>query len=154
MSISVEIREQSPLRLLVKAATCSHAEIGRAFGNALSQVRSCLSKSLAKVKSAPMAVYLNWRESDCDMAVGCEVDGHVELTEGCEWLDVPGGLHACATHLGPYETLRETHSAIRAWCTAEKMKLSGPCWESYPISPESEPDSSKWRTEVCYPVET
>lgn len=79
MTISVEIRDQQPLRFLVKKTTCRHTEIGRAFGSALGEVRDSLAKGPAKVKPAPVAVYLNWRESDCDMAVGCAVEGPVEL---------------------------------------------------------------------------
>jgi effector-binding domain-containing protein len=103
--------------------------------------------------SMPVAVYLNWRDTDCDMAVGCKIEGDVALTEGCQWLDVRGGPHAFASHFGHYNTLHETHAAIRNWCSANGMKISGPCWESYPNDPGSEPDSSKWQTNVYYPVE-
>jgi effector-binding domain-containing protein len=102
--------------------------------------------------SMPMAVYLNWRDSDCNIAVGCKVEGDVTLTNGCEFLDVPGGPHAFARHFGPYDTLHETHVAIRNWCAANGKRVSGPCWEAYPTDPGLEPDSSKWQTDVYYPV--
>lgn len=152
MSLSIEIRELPPQRLLVKKTTCKHQEIGSAFGIAIEAVGECFRKSGAQMKSMPVAVYLNWRQSDCDMAVGCKVAGDIELTGGCEWLDLPGGAHACAMHFGAYEMLHETHAAIRDWCASQELKISGPCWESYPIDPASEPDSLKWQTDVHYPV--
>jgi effector-binding domain-containing protein len=153
MTPAIEIREMPSQRLLVKKTTCAHKEIGLAFGTAIHAVAECFRRNGAGMMSAPMAVYLNWRDSDCDMAVGCQAEGNVQLSEGCEWLDVPGGTHARVTHLGPYETLHESHAAIRNWCAAKGIKMAGPCWESYPKGPISEPDSSKWQTDVNYPVE-
>jgi len=153
MTAAIEIREVAPQRLLVKKATCGHGEIGPAFGAAIQSVVQCFNASGAKMASVPMSVYLAWRDSDCDLAAGCVIDGNVTLRDGCEWLDVAGGSHAFASHFGPYSTLSGTHCAIRSWCNANGMKLSGPCWETYQTDPGEEPDSSKWQTDVYYPVE-
>lgn len=151
MTTPIEIREFPPQHLLVKKATCGHKEIGPAFSAAIGSVRDCVNGIEAKRASAPIAVYLDWRTSDCDMAVGFEIEGNV-TPEGCEWLNLPGGPHAVATHYGPYDALHETHFAIRNWCAANRKQLSGPCWESYPVDPRAEPDASKWQTDVHYPV--
>lgn len=152
MTTAITIREVPSQRLLVKKTTCGHTEIGPAFEAAFHSVTECLKASGAKMTSTPIAVYLQWRDSDCDMAVGGKAEGTVTLTGGCEWLDQPGGPHAFTTHYGPYETLTETHEAIRSWCAANGRNMVGPCWEAYPINPASEPDSSKWQTEVYYPL--
>ena len=152
MTTGIEVRDLPWQSLLVQKTTCGHQGIGPAFAAALHSVRECLRASGAKMASMSMAVYLNWREADCDMAVGCMVHGNVTLTQGCEWLDVPGGPHACASHIGPYTALHETHAAIQGWCAANNRKISGPCWEAYPTDPESQPDSSKWQTDVRYPI--
>lgn len=153
MTTAVEVRELPGQRLLVKKTTCGHQEIGPAFGKAIGAVGECLRESGAKMASMPIGVYLAWRDSDCDLAAGCQVEGDVKLAAGCEWLDLPGGPHAMASHFGPYDQLRETHAAIMNWCAAKGSKVTGPCWESYPTDPGSEPDSSKWQTDVHYPVQ-
>jgi AraC family transcriptional regulator len=153
MTTPIEIRHLPAQRLLVKKTTCAHKDIGPAFSAAIRSVSECVNTSKAKMASAPVAVYLNWRTADCDMAVGFQVGGNVTLAHDCEWLDLPGGQHAVATHFGPYDGLRETHEAIRNWCAAKNKQLSGPCWESYPVDPASEPDASKWQTDVHYPVQ-
>jgi effector-binding domain-containing protein len=152
MTTPIELRTLPARRLLVKRATCAHDGIGPAFGKAIHSVGECMRKSEAKMASMPMTVYLSWRESDCDMAAGCMVRGYVILTHDCEWLDVPGGRHATARHVGPFDTLHETHTAIRNWCAAGNLTICGPCWESYPVDPGTEPDSAKWQTDVHYPV--
>jgi effector-binding domain-containing protein len=104
--------------------------------------------------SEPIAFYLAWRESDCDIAVGCQVEGHVELTGGCEWSDLPAGPAACASHFGPYTSLKETHDAIHAWCRANGHQLTGLSWEAYPTDPGQEPDPAKWQTNVFYALKS
>jgi AraC family transcriptional regulator len=152
MTTAVEIRKTPAQRLLVKKVTCGHGEIGPTFGKTISSVGKCSGASGATMASMPMAVYLAWRESDCDMAVGCAVNGDVKLSEGCEWLDLPSGDTAFASHFGPYQGLKETHGAIMQWCRANGKKMSGPCWEAYPTDPGKEPDSSKWQTDIYYPI--
>jgi len=152
MTTAIEVRELPAQRLLVKKTTCGHKEIGPAFGKNIHFVGECFRASGAQMASMPMAVYLAWRDSDCDIAVGCKVEGTVTLTQGCEWLDLPAGPHAFASHFGPYDTLTETHQALMQWCAANDRKISGPCFETYPTDPGKEPDPTKWQTDVYYPV--
>jgi effector-binding domain-containing protein len=149
---AIELRDVPPQRLLVKKTTCAHSEIGPAFAAAIRSVGECLRGGRATMTSMPMSVYLSWRDSDCDMAARGQVDGNVTPGEDCEWFDLPGGPHAFASHLGPYDTLHETHAAIQNWCSSRGLKLTGPCWEAYATDPGVEPDSSKWQTDVHYPV--
>lgn len=152
MTTAIELREIQAQRLLVKKTTCGHTEISPAFGAAIHQVGECLRENGAALASMPIAVYLAWRDSDCDLAVGCQVTGDATPMGGCEWLDLPGGTHAFASHFGPYDKLNETHQALMAWCAANGKKISGPCFETYPIDPGTEPDPMKWQTDVYYPV--
>ena len=152
MTTGIEVREVAGRRLLVKKTTCGHKEIGPAFGKAIHQVGECMRASAGQMASMPMAVYVAWRDADCDVAAGCQVAGEVTLTNGCEWLDLAGGPHAFASHFGPYDTLGETHQAVMGWCAANGKKISGPCFEMYPTDPGLEPDSAKWQTDVYYPV--
>lgn len=152
MTTAIDVRELPQQRLLVKKTTCGHKEIGPAFGKAVHQVGECFRASGAKMASMPMAVYLAWRVTDCDLAAGCKVEGDVTLANGCEWLDLPAGPHAFASHFGPYDSLQETHQAVMKWCAANGKKMVGPCFEAYPTDPGLEPDMTKWQTDVYYPV--
>lgn len=152
MTSAIEIREVPEQKLLVKKTTCSQTAIGPAFQSAIHSVGECMRSSAAKMTSMPYAIYLDWRTDDCDMAAGCKVAGDVTLNNGCEWHTLPGGAHAFASHFGPYDQLKETHGAIMAWCKTNGKTMTGPCWEEYPVDPGSEPDSSKWQTDVYYPI--
>jgi effector-binding domain-containing protein len=41
----------------------------------------------------------------------------------------PSGKVASALHVGPYERMSETHSAILSWVAANSMTLAGKSWE-------------------------
>ena len=153
MTSAIEIRDVPEQRLLVKKTTCSQSAIGPAFQKAIHSVGGCIKSSDATMASMPYAVYLDWRAEDCDLAAGCKVDGAVTLNEGCEWLTLPAGPHAFASHFGPYAQLKETHDAILTWCKVNRKRMTGPCFEAYPVDPGLEPDTNKWQTDVYYPVE-
>ncbi len=152
MTSAIEIRDLPKQRLLAKKTTCLQSAIGPAFQKAIHSVGGCLKASGAKMISMPYSVYLAWRAEDCDLAAGCQVEGAVTLSDGCEWIILPAGAHAFASHFGPYDQLKETHDAIMAWCKANGRQMTGPCFEAYPVDPGTEPDPSKWQTDVYYPV--
>ena len=66
-----------------------------------------------------------------------QVDFAVEVTrffppwgEVCA-AETPAGRVASALHVGPYESMRETHDAIRCWALENHMSLAGKSWEIY-----------------------
>lgn len=59
---------------------------------------------------------------------------------------------AMLDYTGDYSTMEAGHAAIREWITVRGFELSGPPMEVY-ISPGGEiQDSSKWQTQICYPI--
>jgi effector-binding domain-containing protein len=55
-------------------------------------------------------------------------------------------------HVGPYDTIGEAHEFLDGWIHGQGMDHVGAPWEVYWTDPEEEPDSSKWRTEIGYPI--
>jgi len=67
-------------------------------------------------------------------------------------VELPGGMVAVGWHVGPYESLADTYHALMAWIGEQGRRVAGPMWEVYWTDPQSEPDPSRWRTEVIVPV--
>jgi len=152
VTTAIEVRDLPEQRLLVKKTRCDQTGIARAFGRAIGVVAGCIVSSGAKMASMPYGVYLEWGATDCELAAGFQVRGDVRLEGGVEWLTLAGGMHAFASHFGPYDQLKETHGAILEWCRTQGKKIIGPCWETYPVDPGAEPDPAKWQTDVFYRV--
>ena len=54
--------------------------------------------------------------------------------------------------MGAYDSLPQTWSALTAWMSAHGLEPAGAPWEVYVTDPGAEPDTSKWRTDIFFPV--
>ena len=85
--------------------------------------------------------------------VPMEVDFGVQVTRSFERAgevfatETPAGKVATALHVGPYERLGETHQAIHAWATANKIAFAGKSWEIYGDWTD---DPAKLETRIAY----
>ncbi len=66
--------------------------------------------------------------------------------------ELPACEAAVTLHTGPYEKLPDAYSALTEWIKENGKHEAGPPWEVYVTDPGGEPDSSKWQTEVVWPV--
>lgn len=104
------------------------------------------------ISGSPIARYLSIGEGpwtvDAVMPLGQAADAEGEMQAG----SLQAGPAAKAVHLGPYERLPSTYQAIEGWMKEHGHRPSGPPWEQYVTDPGEEPDPSKWRTDVYWPV--
>ncbi len=86
-------------------------------------------------------------EAGVPISEAAEVD-HDMLTAGT----LPGGDAAVAIHVGPYETLGDTHAVIDRWMSDNGVSPSGGPWEIYLTDPGEVPDPSDWQTKIVWPI--
>ena len=86
---------------------------------------------------------------ECGIPINAPLDGTDRVRPG----ELPGGIVATVIHKGPYEGLPQTWSALFEWLGAQGLKPGGAPWEVYLTDPGAEPDSSKWRTQIFFPVQ-
>ncbi len=56
-------------------------------------------------------------------------------------------------HIGPYETLSDTYEKMMPAIYAKGLTPLMPCYEIYMTDPGTEPDPSKWETQIVIPTE-
>ena len=85
---------------------------------------------------------------ECAMPVASLLEGagRVQASE------LPSGKVATVTHMGPYHELPHSWSALTEWMGQQGLQPAGAPWEVYVTDPGSEPDQSKWRTDIFFPV--
>jgi effector-binding domain-containing protein len=104
------------------------------------------------VAGAGRHVALYW-DGEINLDVGVELDTTFVSDGNVIPSATPGGLVASAIHLGPYQRLGETHTAIRQWCAEQGHQLAGPSWEIYGHWEEEwKRDAEKIRTDIFYLV--
>ena len=100
----------------------------------------------------PLTIYHamdgNTVELECAMPVASPLAGAGRIQAG----ELPCGTMASITHMGPYDDLPATWAALTEWMKSEGLEAGGAPWEVYVTDPGAEPDKSKWRTDIFFPV--
>ncbi len=126
------------------------------IGVMLEQNYGLISDYLAakKIEMAgyPYAVYYNW---DPDGIIRIRAAIPIAKTykgKGrIESFDLPATKAVMAKHMGGYDT-SVTHEAIMEYMEDFGIECADYIWEVYVTDPMTEPDESKWETDVYYPV--
>jgi len=100
----------------------------------------------------PFGRYPEWGETDCIVEGGVittsPLPSEGEIISGT----IGGGKVVCATHIGPYEGLREAWAGLWKYVEDNGLKSAGPVFEMYMNSPGEVPES-ELRTDMYWPVE-
>ena len=70
---------------------------------------------------------------------------------GARW-ELPAGRFAVALHAGPHRDVDRTYAALGTYAGAHGRDGAGPVRERYLADPLDTPDTTQWRTEVCWPL--
>lgn len=89
-------------------------------------------------------------ELECALPVASPIAG----TDRIRCSELPSGTMATVTHVGPYQKLSVTWSALMEWINSEGLEGAGIPWEVYVTDPRAEPDQSKWRTDIFFPIQS
>lgn len=84
-------------------------------------------------------------EAGVELLTPFTAEGDIVLSE------LPGGIAAATTHLGPYGGLGAAHLAVQEWVKANGHAFGSVCWEVYGHWQQAwDADPSQIRTEVFY----
>lgn len=67
-------------------------------------------------------------------------------------LVVPAAELAITVHRGPHTDIDVTYGSLGAYVSEHALTVEGPVREYYPIDARDTDDSSKWRTEIGWPI--
>ena len=74
------------------------------------------------------------------------------LAERVESLVIPAAELAIATHLGPHGDIDRTYGALGTYVTEHALSVEGRIREAYLVSEFETADSSRWQTEIGWPI--
>lgn len=135
------LREQVPMDALTEF-------FGRAFG----AVMAVAAAQGVQLVGPPFALYRGKPTQTVDVEAGFPIVGSFNDTAGLVATTLPETEAFEAIHVGPYDTLEKTYEVIQQRMTAQGLIPSDTMWEYYLNGPETEPDPSKWETQVVWPV--
>ncbi|MGE3961996.1 MAG: GyrI-like domain-containing protein [Dehalococcoidia bacterium] len=118
----------------------------------LGETYEAVQRSGVEPAGMPFLRTLAMDEDGMEIEVGWPVpapfagDGDVHASS------LPDGPAAVVSYFGPFDGVAGAYEALGAWCGQHGREVAGPPWETYYTDPEQEPDQSKWRTDVHFPL--
>lgn len=126
--------------------------IGELMGPLFGEVFGYIQQQGQQPAGMPFAIYHNMTENEVDFECGMPVEAAIEGQGRIVAGELPAGKVATVTHMGPYEDLQVTWEALTGWMESQGLQPAGAPWEVYFTDPGTEPDQSKWRTDIFFPV--
>ncbi|MCY3958921.1 MAG: GyrI-like domain-containing protein [Chloroflexi bacterium] len=152
MKLSFETKEIGAQPMLAIRATSTMDKLEELMGSLFGEVYGCIQESGAQPVGMPFSRYHSMDgatvDLECGMPVASPMDGKGRVEAG----ELPAGTVATVTHLGPYNNLPQSWSALTEWMGSQGLEPAGAPWEVYVTDPGAEPDQSKWRTDIFFPV--
>lgn len=132
--------------------TARMEELGKVMGPLFGEVFRHIQQHGQAPAGMPLAIYHSMDagavDLECAIPVRSPVAGAGRIASG----QLPACTAATVTHVGPYQELGKTWEALTAWLASEGFEPAGAPWEVYVTDPGAEPDQSKWRTDLFFPV--
>lgn len=152
MSLNFAIGEIESQPIVGIRATTTMEEIKQVIGALFGEVMEYLAGNGIAPAGMPFTIYHEMDAERLVMECGMPVASPVEGTERVRSGELPAGKVATVTHMGPYEQLGQTWSALMKWMEDEGLQPACAPWEVYVTDPGEEPDPSKWRTDIFFPI--
>ena len=152
MSLNFATREIDSQPIVGIRATTTMEAIKQVIGALFGEVMEYLNGNGLAPAGMPFTIYHEMDAERLEMECGMPVASAVEGTERVRPGELPAGKVATVTHMGPYEQLGQTWSALMKWMEEEGLHAAGAPWEVYVTVPGEEPDPSKWRTDIFFPI--
>ena len=141
-------------RAAVFHALTTRSELVAAFAQMYPAIWDALQEQGGPDLGEVVAVYHSIGEEELVLSAGMEVDETFEPTEPLSSLELGGCEAGMIEHFGPYlfDDFRRTQAVLETDIASAGRVPRGMVIERYLTRPDSEPDQSKWRTEIWLPL--
>ncbi len=141
-----------PKQAISIKATTTQAGLGEKFMELLPELHGILKKQSLQMSGAPFGMYHSFSPEKVDMEAGIPVTGNPQPEGRMNVIQTYGGKAVKTDFYGHYDNLKEGWDGIMAYVKENNLQGNGAPFEIYVTDPGSEPDSSKWLTEIYIPV--
>lgn len=146
-----DVAEQTVLSI---RTTIPEKEVSKSLAKLYPEIMRYAMKSGSSPVAPPFARFHKIENGEIDFEAGIAVSGNPTGEGRVKASKLPGGKAAVTWHIGPYEKLPATCTQLGEWMQKEGHRASGGYWEIYWTDPGIEPDASKWRTQVIWPIDS
>ncbi len=153
MTLDIKIIETKPEHGLSIREIVPNDQIGQKMGQVFGELMAHFGKNRVVMAGPPFAMYHSYDSEKTDMEVGFPVTGAPKGDGRVKPCALPGRKVVTATHVGPYEKVVETYTAMQKWMEAKGLKPDKVMWERYMNGPDTVKDPSEYVTQLFWPFE-
>jgi effector-binding domain-containing protein len=157
MEITVEEKEFPGVGFIaIKHAITDKNQLGALMGADMGALMNFMKTRELQMFGPPFTRYLVWGDGENDTLVfetAIPVNNEVEGQGDIYYATIEACKVASAIHKGAYDQIGMAYLAIENYLKEHEIAVAGAPWESYLTNPQEEPDTSKWMTEVFYPIQ-
>lgn len=153
--IEVEVSEQKPVNLAGIRKTIPLDSISFFISTSYAKIYEHAKKNRIQLEELPpLCIYHTYDE----IKGSSDMEPAVIVPEGFPNSDVIKTHHSYSGktivvhYMGNYSNMSLTYAAMEKWMSENGMSPNGSPWEVYITDPEIEKDTSKWQTDIVWPV--
>jgi effector-binding domain-containing protein len=138
-----------------KVLSFDEMKAGKTYEYVFGKVMQYLSTHGLSPVGAPVSIYYSWDEPNqqTEMGIGFPVEGLAELDDPeLTLMTIEESKAVKAVHKGDYMKLKDTHDQLMKYLQENNLQYDKYAIEEYLTDAKTEPDVSKWITNVYYMV--
>ncbi|MBN2669562.1 MAG: SRPBCC family protein [Bacteroidales bacterium] len=150
----IEVNVPTSMALVV-TDSCYWDQIAPKMAEMFGMVYQTANQISAVPIGYPYAEYLVWDESKqfTVFKVGLPINEIPDfLSDNVMHSTTPGGRAIKGVHHGAYDKTYDLYIAMDKYISDHHLSQNGGPWENYVTNPVEEPDTSKWITEIFFPI--
>ena len=146
-----EFKERMVLSVL---DSCNWSDIGNKMGQMFGEIMALQAKTKCQQVGAPLSMYHKWDEvNQFTVFENCiPIDKEVAGKGRVQFKVLPAMKAVMGTHFGSYENTMYMYLAMDEYIKDFGLVQVGGPIEEYITDPMTEPDTSKWQTNIYFPV--
>jgi effector-binding domain-containing protein len=151
MDYEVAEKDLAPQLALTRRTHVTMPTIAEGIGAGFGVLMEHAGKTGAQWAGPPFVLYPEDCGDEFEMVICMPVVPGAAGGEGVELEEIPGGLVATTTHVGPYREVGKAYTAMQKWMTDNGRRPAGMVREVYLNDPGDVPESDLL-TEIDWPV--
>jgi hypothetical protein len=150
--LRIELKEVQAFTFIYLERKTSFKDISLTLAEAYTELMKQIKNPGIQMAGAPFARYIAYDSLTTTLQAGIPVPPWFKPGPQVKQ-DTSNKVNALVGYYyGPYSGISSAYEKLQKYSQKHNLVLDDYTWESYITDPETEPDSSKWLTEIYFPI--
>lgn len=151
-SYNVLEKNVEPLTIATIHEKVKMSDIEKTIGADYGAIMEYIAKNDAKCSGSPMAITIAYDSLFWEFEAALPIDKEIPSNDKIKIKKSHKGKTAYVVYHGSYDKTYGAYTDIEAYIKENNLTVAGGAWETYITDPSTEADTSKWITEIYYPI--